>query len=117
MPMIRADAPRLEQVLVNLIHNAVKFTRPGGEVVLSASSEGNFIRFSVRDTGSGIPADELERIFERFYKADLPVPAAAPGWGYPSPATSSRRMGARSGRKVWRAGGVHFISRFRLIKP
>jgi two-component system phosphate regulon sensor histidine kinase PhoR len=81
LPGIQADAPRLEQVLVNLIHNAVKFTRPGGEVVLSAEAGGNFVRFSVRDTGAGIPADDLERIFERFYKADRARSGGGTGLG------------------------------------
>ena len=69
LPNIRADQARLEQVLVNLIHNAVKFTRPGGQVSLLAESInsgvpfGDGIRFGVRDTGIGIPSDDVSRIF------------------------------------------------------
>ena len=70
LPKIQVDAQRLEQVLINLIHNAVKFTRPGGEVVLCAEAAPGEIRFSVRDTGVGIPPDEVSRIFERFYRVD-----------------------------------------------
>jgi two-component system phosphate regulon sensor histidine kinase PhoR len=81
LPAVRADAPRLEQVLVNLVHNAVKFTRPGGEVVLAAEAEGQFVRFSVRDNGVGIPADDLPRIFERFYKADRARSGGGTGLG------------------------------------
>jgi len=54
---------RLEQVLVNLIHNAVKFTHPGGEVVLLAESASDGIRFGVKDTGIGIPAEDVSRVF------------------------------------------------------
>ena len=97
MPMIQADAPRLEQVLVNLIHNAIKFTQPGGEVVLSTSSEGNFIQFSVRDNGSGIPADELERIFERFYKADRARSGGGTGLGL----SIARHTVEAHGGKIW----------------
>jgi two-component system phosphate regulon sensor histidine kinase PhoR len=70
LPKVQVDAQRLEQVLINLVHNAIKFTRPGGEVVLCAEATPGELRFSVRDTGVGIPADEVSRIFERFYRVD-----------------------------------------------
>jgi two-component system phosphate regulon sensor histidine kinase PhoR len=70
LPEVQVDSQRLEQVLINLIHNAVKFTRPGGEVVLIAESIPGGVRFGVRDTGVGIPAEEVPRIFERFYRVD-----------------------------------------------
>jgi two-component system, OmpR family, phosphate regulon sensor histidine kinase PhoR len=81
LPDVLADLPRLEQVLVNLIHNAIKFTRPGGEVILAAQPEAGFVRFSVCDNGAGIPASELERIFERFYKASRARSGSGTGLG------------------------------------
>jgi len=81
LPEVRGDERRLEQVLVNLVHNAVKFTPPGGVVVLSAAMEGGVVRFAVRDTGVGIPEDDLSRIFERFYKADRARSGGGTGLG------------------------------------
>jgi two-component system phosphate regulon sensor histidine kinase PhoR len=94
---VRADAVRLEQVLVNLIHNAVKFTRPGGEVVLSAHPEGDFVCFAVKDTGAGIPEDDLERIFERFYRVDRARSGGGTGLGL---SIARHIVEAHSG-KIW----------------
>ncbi len=81
LPQIKADQARLEQVLVNLIHNAVKFTRPGGVVILLAQADGQDVRFGVKDTGIGIPADDLPRIFERFYRVDKSRTGSGTGLG------------------------------------
>jgi len=81
LPKVRIDSQRLEQVLVNLIHNAVKFTRSGGEVVLGAESSEGLVRFAVRDSGIGIPADDVTRIFERFYRVDKSRTGSGTGLG------------------------------------
>ncbi|MFN3490722.1 MAG: sensor histidine kinase [Anaerolineales bacterium] len=78
---LRADHSRLEQVLVNLIHNAVKFTKPGGEISLFAEPTENGVRFAVKDTGIGIPSDSLNRIFERFYRVDSSRTGSGTGLG------------------------------------
>lgn len=70
LPLIQADPPRLEQVLVNLIHNAVKFTPRGGSIQVSAKRADRAVEFSVSDTGIGIAEENISRIFERFYKTD-----------------------------------------------
>ncbi|MGD9047808.1 MAG: ATP-binding protein [Anaerolineae bacterium] len=81
VPEILADVERARQVLTNLVHNAVKFTPPGGRVTVAARPEGDEVVFSVRDTGVGIPADDLPRIFERFYKADQARSGGGTGLG------------------------------------
>ena len=65
-----ADAARLEQALLNLAHNGVKYSRPGGELRLGWSPEPGLVRLSVSDDGIGISEAQLPRIFERFYKVD-----------------------------------------------
>ncbi len=66
---LRFDHDRLLQVLANLLNNAFKFTEPGGQVTLSLARAGTDIRFSVTDTGPGIPAAHRSTIFERFQQA------------------------------------------------
>jgi two-component system phosphate regulon sensor histidine kinase PhoR len=97
LPKVRAEAARLEQVLVNLIHNALKFTGPGGSVTLSAESDGQFVRFSVKDTGAGIPEDDLPRIFERFYKSDRARSSGGTGLGL----SIARHIVEAHGGKIW----------------
>lgn len=65
-----ADPVRLEQMLTNLIDNAIKFNRPGGRVTVDASVSAEKASISVADTGEGILPDHLSRVFERFYRAD-----------------------------------------------
>jgi two-component system, OmpR family, phosphate regulon sensor histidine kinase PhoR len=67
---VRGDEDRLGQVLVNLLHNAVKFSPDGGEIVVGVLEEDGQIRVWVRDPGIGVPRADLARIFERFYKVD-----------------------------------------------
>jgi two-component system phosphate regulon sensor histidine kinase PhoR len=81
LPKVNIDSQRLEQVLVNLIHNAVKFTKAGGEVVLEAVAGNGEVRFAVRDTGVGIPVDDVSRIFERFYRVDKSRTGSGTGLG------------------------------------
>jgi two-component system phosphate regulon sensor histidine kinase PhoR len=70
LPLVIADRGRVEQALLNLVHNAIKFTRPGGSIHVSAEAEELFVAVTVADTGVGIEQDELPRVFERFYKSD-----------------------------------------------
>jgi len=64
------DRDRLEQVMVNLLDNAIKYTPSGGKVMVCACQEDAFIRVDVADTGIGIPEADISRIFERFYRVD-----------------------------------------------
>jgi len=70
LPEVRGDSLRLEEVLKNLLENAVQYTRPPGTICLRAALEGGAVILCVEDTGIGIPSTDQERIFERFYRVD-----------------------------------------------
>jgi signal transduction histidine kinase len=78
---IDGDAVRLGQVFDNLISNAIKFTPPGGEVSVTVSAEPTHAVVAVRDTGMGIAADELDRLFSRFFRGSTATRNAIPGVG------------------------------------
>jgi len=67
---IRADRAKLEQVFFNLLDNAFKFTPGGGRISAEAEDSGTYIKFLIKDTGPGVPAKDLPRLFERFYRVD-----------------------------------------------
>ncbi|RMF50013.1 MAG: PAS domain-containing protein [Anaerolineae bacterium] len=81
LPDVLADPERIGQVLVNLLHNAIKFTPQGGHITLEARPTEKGVIFRVQDTGMGIPSEALPRIFERFYKADQSRSGGGTGLG------------------------------------
>lgn len=81
LPRIAGDGDRLAQVFTNLIDNAIRHTPPGGSVSLNAGTQADGISIEVRDTGEGIPPDDLPRIFERFYRVDKSRQSSGVGLG------------------------------------
>jgi two-component system, OmpR family, phosphate regulon sensor histidine kinase PhoR len=101
LPPIRGDAARLGQVVVNLVHNAVKFSPDGGEILVRAGHEGPDIVTSVQDHGVGIPRDAQNRVFERFYKVDRARMRAETGGGTGLGLAIARHVVEQHGGRIW----------------
>jgi signal transduction histidine kinase len=78
---VEGDRVRLQQVIVNLIDNAIKYTQGGGEIEISVGREGDTAVLEVSDNGAGIPVHALAHVFERFYRADKARSRATGGAG------------------------------------
>ena len=91
------DPAQIQRVLSNLVHNAIKFTTKGGITVSAHIESDERVRIGVRDTGDGIPSEELPRIFERFYKVDRARGRSGTGLGL---AISKHIVEAHGGR-IW----------------
>ena len=92
---VRADAEKLRQILVNLLSNALKFTERGGRIALECVASASRVEITVRDSGIGIPTEQLERIFEPFVqvRADLTRTAEGTGLGLAISRDLARGMG------------------------
>lgn len=91
------DRDSIRRVLQNLMHNAIKFTQKGGEVIVGATAQGEDIRFMVRDSGPGISPEDLNRIFERFFKADRTRSEGGTGLGL----AIARHIVEGHGGRIW----------------
>jgi two-component system phosphate regulon sensor histidine kinase PhoR len=113
LSFVNADSNRIQQVLVNLLHNAIKFTNPGGSVTANAVDDEDSIIFSVNDTGLGIAEDDQARIFERFYKTDRSRTSSGTGLGL----SISRHLIDGHGGKIWVKSKIGTGSTFFFTLP
>jgi two-component system, OmpR family, phosphate regulon sensor histidine kinase PhoR len=97
LPPALADPERIQQVVVNLVHNAVKFTPPGGRITVTAERRDAEVAVVVADTGEGIAPEALPRLFERFYKVDKARATGGTGLGL---AIAKHLVQAHGGR-IW----------------
>jgi two-component system phosphate regulon sensor histidine kinase PhoR len=81
LPSVPADKDRVRQVIANLVHNAIKFTRPGGKITITTKTLEESVVVDIADTGIGIPKEDLARVFERFYKGDKARAGEGTGMG------------------------------------
>lgn len=113
LQQVNADSNRIQQVLVNLLHNAIKFTNPGGSVTVTAVDDENSIIFSVTDTGLGIAEDDRLRIFERFYKTDRSRASSGTGLGL----SIARHLIEGHGGRIWVKSKIGTGSTFFFTLP
>ncbi len=99
LPTVKADEHRIIQIFTNLLANALHYTPKGGKVKLSAAQIDNEIQVTIRDNGAGIPAEHLENIFTRFYRADKSRARHAGGSGIGL--TISKHLVEAHGGKIW----------------
>jgi two-component system phosphate regulon sensor histidine kinase PhoR len=112
LPPVRGDAVQLDEVLQNLIDNALQYTPAGGRIDVTAYSNGHEVIFTVADTGIGIPESDLERIFERFYRVDAARSREAGGTGLGL--SIARHIVDAHGGRIWVESAVGQGSRFRF---
>jgi two-component system phosphate regulon sensor histidine kinase PhoR len=115
LPDIAADRRRLAEVLQNLLDNAIQYTTPGGQIILSASASASEVTFTVSDTGIGIPRADQPRIFERFYRVDAARSREVGGTGL-GLAIAKHLVEAHGGR-IWVESEVGQGSRFYFTVP
>lgn len=113
LPPVLADAERIQRALANLVHNATKFTPPGGKVLITAQQVGKEVHITVRDSGVGIAPEYLPRVFERFFKADKARSGGGTGLGL---AIAKHIVQAHQGR-IWVESKLGVGSAFTFSLP
>ncbi|MFZ2488807.1 MAG: ATP-binding protein [Anaerolineae bacterium] len=115
LPDFEVDPMRMEQVLTNLVENALKFTPDGGAVQVRGWMRGEMIELAVVDTGIGVPVEERERIFERFYQVDSSARRRYKGTGLGL--TICKHIVTQHGGRIWVEGGTEGGSAFHITVP
>jgi signal transduction histidine kinase len=113
--LIAVDPMRLKEVLYNLLGNAVKFTPEGGKITLESEDEGQFLRITIADSGIGIPADEVDQIFEKFYQVGQATSGVREGTGLGL--AICKRLIEMHGGEIWIESEPGKGSRFHFTVP
>ncbi len=114
-PVITGDSRRLRQVLDNLVSNAIKYAPNGGEIAIRGTYDDHWVQVDVSDQGDGIPPDQIDRIFERFYRVNNSLAQKAPGTGlglYLASAVINAHRG-----KIWASNNPDGGATFTFVLP
>jgi two-component system, OmpR family, phosphate regulon sensor histidine kinase PhoR len=115
LPDVAADYRRVQEVLQNLLDNAIQYTLPGGKIVMSAELRNDEVLFTVADTGIGIPQADQPRIFERFYRVDVARSREAGGTGLGL--SIAKHLVEAQGGRLWVISEVGVGSKFYFSIP
>lgn len=113
--LVAVDPMRLKEVFYNLLGNAVKFTPEGGKITLQTEEDGRFVRITVSDSGIGVPADQLEQVFEKFYQVGYATSGVREGTGLGL--AICRHLIEMHGGKIWIESGPGIGSHFHFTVP
>ena len=116
LPVVAVDRDRIGEVLANLLENALRHTLAGGQVEVTAARSGDRVELAVSDTGAGIAPEQLERVFERFFRAD-PARSRASGGSGIGLAIARAIVEAHGGRIHAESDGVGRGTRFVVVLP
>jgi signal transduction histidine kinase len=115
--MVLGDKAKLQRLFSNLVDNAVKYSPPGGKVTLRLDSNSSEVSVSIRDSGPGIPDQELEAIFQRFYRGSAAAGHPGNGLGLSLARTIARAHGGDITARNAPGGGAEFIVRLPAAPP
>jgi len=114
-PIITGDQTRLRQVIDNLLSNAIKYSPKGGNIVVRGTYDDKEVHLAISDQGSGIPPDQLKRIFERFHRVNNALTSSAQGTGlglYLAHAVVTAHNG-----RIWAVNNPSGGATFHIILP
>ena len=114
-PIVQGDEIRLRQVVDNLISNAIKYSPSGGDIVIQGEHDEKWIRIMVRDSGIGLRPDQLDRVFERFYRVESSLTSSTQGTGLGL--YLSRAVIEAHGGRIWATSDPNHGSTFTFALP
>jgi signal transduction histidine kinase len=115
LPPVYADPDRVTQILVNLIGNSVKYSRPDDKINIVVTAQNDYVRVDIQDTGLGISEEDLAQVFDRFFRAERDVSSVVDGTGLGLPI--AKNFVELMGGKIWASSELEVGSTFSFTLP